>query len=402
MGARCARPADRALSPPPVSQEPPNFTLADLRKAVPPHCFKRSLLRSSAYLAADCCGAALLYVAVRAADALPMPLALRVALWLAYTVAQGAVCTGIWVVAHECGHGAFSEVRTRWRCFAARRVWARPHASLLLRQHPVVNDTVGFVFHSALLVPYFSWKFSHARHHAGTGSLERDEVFVPPTREQHEAEAPSSSVLVRAALLVGTLLVGWPLYLVKNAGSRKYAGRHADHFWPWSPVFRPGRERALVALSDVGLLATAAVLRRAAAASSWSWVARAYFAPYLVVNAFLVLITLLQHTHPALPHFAGSEWEWLRGACSTVDRSYGAVLNALHHHIADTHVCHHLFSTMPHYHAQEATEALKGVLGRYYCRDDRNIVAAMWADWRSCTFVDGDEGGNDKVLWFRA
>jgi omega-6 fatty acid desaturase (delta-12 desaturase) len=225
---------------------------------------------------------------------------------------------------------------------------------------------------------------------------------VPPTREQHEKSAPPSSVLARAALLVGTLLVGWPLYLVKNAGSRKYAGRHADHFWPWSPVFRSGRERALVALSDVGLLATAAVLHRAVAASSLSWVARAYFAPYLVVNAFLVLITLLQHTHPALPHFAGAEWEWLRGACSTVDRDYGFVLNTLHHHIADTHVCHHLFSGMPHYHAQEATEALRGVLGRYYCRDDRNIVAAMWADWRRCVFVDADAGGNENVQWFRS
>ena len=268
-------------------------------------------------------------------------------------------------------------------------------------QYPLVNDAVGFTFHSALLVPYFSWKFSHARHHAGTGSLERDEVFVPPTREQHERSSPPASALGRAALLVGTLLVGWPLYLVKNAGSRKYEGRHADHFWPWSPVFRSGRERALVALSDAGLVATAAVLYRAAAASSWAWVGRAYFAPYLVVNGFLVLITLLQHTHPALPHFAGEEWEWLRGACSTVDRDYGFVLNALHHHIADTHVCHHLFSAMPHYHAQEATAALRPVLGAYYCKDDRNVLKALWADWNTCVYVDSDEGGNQLVQWFR-
>ena len=45
---------------------------------------------------------------------------------------QGAVCTGIWVVAHECGHQAFS----KWQA---------------------VNDGVGLVLHSALLVPYYSW-----------------------------------------------------------------------------------------------------------------------------------------------------------------------------------------------------------------------------------------------------
>lgn len=73
--------------------------------------------------------------------------------------------------------------------------------------------------------------------------------------------------------------------------------------------------------------------------------------PYLFVNAWLVMITLLQHTHPALPHYNDQEWEWLRGALSTVDRSYG-FLDHVFHHIADTHVAHHLFSKMPHYHAQ--------------------------------------------------
>ena len=28
------------------------------------------------------------------------------------------------------------------------------------------------------------------------------------------------------------------------------------------------------------------------------------------------------------------------------------MLDFFHHHIADTHVAHHLFSQMPHYHAQ--------------------------------------------------
>ena len=40
------------------------------------------------------------------------------------------------VIAHECGHGAFSKSEA-------------------------LNDAVGLVVHSLLLVPYFSWKFSH-------------------------------------------------------------------------------------------------------------------------------------------------------------------------------------------------------------------------------------------------
>ncbi len=90
---------------------------------MPPHCFRRSLLRSSAYLAADCAMAVALYMAVRALDALPMPFGgARLLLWTLYTLAQGAVCTGIWVVAHECGHGAFSDVR------GARCARQCPHA----------------------------------------------------------------------------------------------------------------------------------------------------------------------------------------------------------------------------------------------------------------------------------
>lgn len=86
-----------------------------------------------------------------------------------------------------------------------------------------------------------------------------------------------------------------------------------------------------------------------------------YIVPYLIVNMWLVMITLLQHTHPSLPHYTDKEWEWLRGALSTVDRSYG-FLDIVFHHIADTHVAHHLFSTMPHYHAQVRTGACEDVL----------------------------------------
>lgn len=45
------------------------------------------------------------------------------------------------------------------------------------------------------------------------------------------------------------------------------------------------------------------------------------------------------------------EFDWLRGALSTVDRSFGVVLNHVFHRITDTHVAHHLFHTMPFYHA---------------------------------------------------
>ena len=85
------------------------------------------------------------------------------------------------------------------------------------------------------------------------------------------------------------------------------------------------------------------------------------------------------------------EWSWLRGALCTADRSFGPLLDDTFHHISDTHVCHHLFSTMPFYHAQEATEALRGAMGGFYLKDETPIARATFCAFSNCRFVD-DQG----------
>ena len=80
----------------------PPFSVSTLRKAIPAHCFERSVLKSSAYLAADLAGAAFLYVCSTFIPSAPA--AWQWLLWPAYWWLQGAVCTGLWVIAHECGH----------------------------------------------------------------------------------------------------------------------------------------------------------------------------------------------------------------------------------------------------------------------------------------------------------
>jgi omega-6 fatty acid desaturase / acyl-lipid omega-6 desaturase (Delta-12 desaturase) len=92
------------------------------------------------------------------------------------------------------------------------------------------------------------------------------------------------------------------------------------------------------------------------------------------------------------------EFDWLRGALSTVDRSFGPVLNHVFHHITDTHVAHHLFHTMPFYHAQEATAAIKPLLGPYYLKDDTPIFQSLMLSWRSCRCVE-DTG---SILHFKS
>ena len=142
------------------------------------------------------------------------------------------------------------------------------------------------------------------------------------------------------------------------------------------------------------------VLYRVAVVKGVSWVMCVYGVPLMIVNGFLVLITYLQHTHPSLPHYDGSEWDWLRGALATVDRDYG-VLNKVFHHITDTHIVHHLFSTMPHYNAMEATKAVRPVLGEYYQLDTTPFYVAMWREAKECLFVEPDGEEKGGVFWYK-
>ncbi|XP_072977794.1 fatty acid desaturase DES2 [Typha angustifolia] len=352
--------------------EKPPFTLGQIKKAIPPHCFQRSALRSFSYVVHDLLiSSILLFFALAVIPSLPSPL--HYVAWPLYWIFQGCVLTGVWVIAHECGHHAFSD------------------SSLL-------GDLVGLVLHSALLVPYFSWKYSHRRHHSNTGSLDRDEVFVPKTKPALAwySRYLSNNPLGRVVTLLIQLTLGWPLYLALNVSGRPYP-RFACHFDPYGPIYSD-RERIQIFISDAGVLTAGYAIYSLASSLGFWYIVRIYGVPLLIVNGWLVLITYLQHTHPALPHYDSSEWDWLRGALATVDRDYG-ILNRVFHHITDTHVAHHLFSTMPHYHAEEATKAIKPILGEYYQFDGTPVFKAMWREAAECVYVE--EGSTKKgVFWY--
>ena len=158
------------------------ITKQALLDLLPPRLRERSLLTSLGYLLRDLLAiAALGYGASRIRGAPP---AAQWALWALYWWAQGSFMTGVWVLAHECGHQAFSN--SKW-----------------------VNDTVGWVLHSALLVPYHSWRISHKNHHSYTCSMEHDEVFVPSSRKDFAEQMMAESPLASAWGVVVMLLFGW-------------------------------------------------------------------------------------------------------------------------------------------------------------------------------------------------
>ena len=124
----------------------------------------------------------------------------------------------------------------------------------------------------------------------------------------------------------------------------------------------------LCAAFALALLVAACVL------GPW-FVCKYWLLPYLVFCGWLDLVTYLHHTNAALPWYRGSEWSWLRGALSTVDRRYG-IFEKIHHD-AGCHVVHHLFPTIPHYRLREAAAAVRPLLGAHYRAAETGIWRAL-------------------------
>ncbi|HQF95631.1 MAG TPA: fatty acid desaturase [Microthrixaceae bacterium] len=348
-------------------------TRADVRAAIPDDCFERRTGRSLAYLAGSL--ALVVGMAVAAVAWIPMTWAWLPA-WIVYAIANGTAATGLWVIAHECGHGAFSA-------------------------NARLQDAVGFTLHSALLVPYFSWQRSHSVHHARTNHLDEGETHVPKRADHPRAVAEQrfrATVGQRtgaALAITKTLLLGWPAYLVAGVSGSDRRGR-SNHFWPIRPFageLFPPRWHRRVWVSTAGVAAVVALLVAAAVAFGPLAVVAAYVGPYVVVNAWLVGYTWLQHTDVDVPHYADDEWSWLLGAFQTIDRPYGRLVDALHHRIGSTHVAHHIDHRIPHYHAARATEAIAAAFPAWYRFDPTPVPVALWRVGRECVAVDRTEDG---------
>lgn len=355
----------------------PDYTIKDILKVIPAHCYQRRLAESMYYVFRDIFWMVTIgYAANNYIHLLPNAF-LRFVAWSGYVYAQGLLGTGIWVLAHECGHQAFSDYG-----------W--------------VNDTVGWVLHSYLMVPYFSWKFSHSKHHKATGHLTRDMVFVPWTKEKfmesHGTHHIEDIVGDSPAYTLFQLLVqqfgGWVMYLFSNVSGQDHPGKSSwgvNHFNPKSAIFDK-KDYWYVLLSDAGIIIQSVILYNWYKTFGGFNVLVNWALPYILVNHWLVFITYLQHSDPKMPHYEAHQWNFARGAAATIDREFGFVGKYLFHDIIETHVLHHYCSRIPFYNAREASEAIKKVMGEHYQYSDENMWVALWKSGKACQFVEGDNG----------
>lgn len=366
-----------------------------IKAVIPKECFERSYLHSMWFVLRDTLMAGGLIYATNSVLSTEIPanlLSAEALVWFAgwnmYAFWMGTILTGHWVLAHECGHGAFSPSQT-------------------------FNDIWGFIMHQALLVPYFAWQYSHAKHHRRTNNLVDGESHVPSTGAENglgsNGERNSFYAVWHEAMGDGAFaawqifshcFLGWPLYLLGLASTGRLAndgtflaeGEIIDHFRPSSKMF-PAKIRAKIIASTLGVVATVGYLFKLSLDHGFLTVSLWYTGPYIWTNFWLVTYTWLQHSDPSVPQYGPGEWTWVRGALSTIDRPYG-IFCFFHHKIGSTHVAHHLFHEMPFYRADEATAAIKAFLEPkgLYNHDPTPWYKAMWRIAKTCHFVDDYNG----------
>jgi len=370
-------------------------TKGQVKAIIPKRCFERSGLHSMLYVARDLSMAAGFVYIVNSILSTELPsslLSLDTVAWFVgwnfYAFWMGTILTGPWVLAHECGHGAFSPSQT-------------------------FNDIVGFILHQALLVPYFAWQYSHAKHHRRTNHLTDGESHVPSTGKENglgdHGSRESFYALWHEAMGDGAFaawqvythcFLGWPLYLMGLASTGRLAadgtfladGEIIDHFRPTSKMF-PRKIQAKIFLSTVTTMLTMLYIVKLSFDYGPLAIILWYGGPYVWANFWLVTYTWLQHTDPSVPQYGADEWTFMRGAITTIDRNYG-IFCFFHHKIGSTHVAHHLFHEMPFYRSDEATAAIKAYLDPMglYNYDPTPWYKALWRIAKTCHYVDDIKG----------
>ncbi|BAZ05021.1 fatty acid desaturase [Calothrix sp. NIES-3974] len=317
------------------------FTLGDIKAVIPAECFQPNLGKSFFFFGRDVVTIAALYL-----------LAYKLDSWLFFPIfwlMQGTMFWALFVVGHDCGHQSFS-------------------------QHKWLNDLMGHICHTPILVPYHGWRISHRTHHKNHGHIDNDESWYPVSESQYQ-EMDWIQKIGRYYLF----LFAYPVYLFQRSPNKT-----GSHFSPSSPLFKPS-EKWDVITSTTLWIAMVGLLGFFTYQWGWMWLIKYYLGPYVVFIVWLDLVTFLHHTEPDVPWYREGEWTFLKGALSTVDRDYGFI-NHIHHDIG-THVVHHIFLNMPHYNLKKATAAVKPLLGEYYRKTSDPIWKSLWNSCISCHFV---------------
>ena len=289
-------------------------SIIEIKRVIPKHCFKSNLCKSFYYVVKDFAIIAVLYGILLIAIKQPY-ISLRYAYYPLYWFLQGTMFWSLFVIGHDCGHSSFSN-------------------------YSLINDTVGTLLHSFILVPFYPWKLSHRSHHKNTGNIDKDEIFFPIRQKDYKDDFhPYYPFFGFGASWFSYLCIG-------------YLPRRKCHFNVFERLFE-GHVIGCI-LSLIGMACWILCLIWFGRHFGFFTLLIHYGAPVFVFASWLVLVTFLHHSDTGVPWYANEVWDNVKGQLSTIDRNYGWAHDLTHN--IGTHQIHHLFTKIPHYNLEEATK----------------------------------------------
>ncbi|CAF0949713.1 unnamed protein product [Adineta steineri] len=314
-------------------------TLSEIKREIPAHCFHSSVRRSMSYVIKD-----IVYVILTFSIMYQIDKSFKYGylLFPIYWYIQGTLYTAFFILGHDCGHSSFSS-------------------------YPLLNDTVGTILHTWILVPYYTWKVTHNKHHKNTNNIDKDEVFYPQRGAVHEAS-------FKNYLLYWLPGIGWFHYLIFG-----YRPRGINHFNPFEPLFY---NKHLIGLSFTlgAYIGMCYLMYFYAISIGFISLILYHLIPVFIFACYIVIITMLHHTEIDVPWYGDSEWNNVKGQLSTVDRHYGHVHSIIHS--IGTHQIHHLFTKVPHYHLEEATIHFRNIYPDLVRINDEPILMSFHRMWK--------------------
>lgn len=279
----------------------------------------------------------------------------------------GMGVTSIFVLGHDCAHGAF---------FKSNKL----------------NDLIG---HLALLIPmypYHAWKFSHNAHHRHTNLLKMnssdiyyDNAWTPLTVRQYKA-----------------------LNRMKPGKARTY--RWGRYFPPFGAImhnilthFYPDKfnviQRKKVLFSYITLSISFIVI-----SSTIYYLTKSIFAifhlyllPAIFFSFWMSLYTYQHHTSENMKFYSEDEWNPYKGQINSTYNSISPYWLSILHLNIDIHTPHHLSTAIPCYHLREAYSEIKKSIYGDDLEEGKLSFKYYWKQVRNCHLWDEK---NNKYVKF--
>ncbi len=279
-------------------------------KSLPRECFQKNQRKAWLSVLLSLSAVTLGYLGIALLPEFLLPLT-----W----IFTGTALTGLFVIAHDCGHRSF-----------AKRRW--------------VNDWVGHILMLPLIYPFHSWRLLHNHHHIHTNELAVDNAWHP---WEPEAYAEAGPVLRKFyAVLRGRV---WWLASIAH-----WAVLHFD----LNQFSKRDQGKVKVSIAAVVIFAAVFFPTLILTTGIWGFV-KFWLMPWLGYHFWMSTFTLVHHTAPDV-QFKPTE-TWSAGEAQlagTIHCRYPRWVEILCHDI-NVHVPHHISVAVPSYNLRMAHNSLK-------------------------------------------